>query len=102
MMAIIKSDVATGLRIKGAEGFIVDQGPPGGRPPPPPFRLSDAKAVLHWLDSEARFCARHLLAAGPVWPEQSLAISAPQALLMVACALARCAARWASLAAPEG
>ena len=50
-----RSDVAPGVRIKGAEGFM-DQGPPG--PPPPAPRLlrpSDAMAVLHWLDREARF-----------------------------------------------
>src|ERR1700722_9170216 len=101
-MAIIRSDVATGLRIKGAEGFM-DYGPPGPPPPPPrPLRLSDAKAVLHWLDRESRFWARQRRAAGPVWPEHSLAISAPQALLITACALARAAVRAASLAAPEG
>jgi len=45
---------------------------------------------------------RQRRAAGPVWPEQSLAISAPQAPLITACALARAAARAASLAAPDG
>src|SRR6185312_10250244 len=104
MMAIISSEVATGLRIKGAEGFMgVSPAGQGVPPKPPPARAplrSDAIAVLQSSDSEARFCARHRIWPRPVSVPHSFLMSALQDLAIAAWALARRAVRCASASPP--
>src|ERR1700679_3228196 len=111
MIAIINSDVATGLRIKGAEGFIGSRiparlgrsrqgahGPPRPPRPPRPPPLSLAIAAEQVLESESRFWTRQVRASrepGASLP-QSFLTSALQASVIAFCAAARCAVRAAS------